>query len=78
VMGSRQTRTLSQPKKAAAVTMMLTSASAVMALTLTYLIQMDLRSAAPLENRIALKFEFGVLLASFWIVDDADSRQTWR
>jgi hypothetical protein len=32
VMGSRQTRTLSHPKKAAAVTMMLTSASVVMAL----------------------------------------------
>jgi hypothetical protein len=33
VIGSRKTRTLSQPKKAAAVTMMLTSASVVMALT---------------------------------------------
>lgn len=33
VMGSRQTRTLIQPKKAAAVTIMLTSGSVVMTLT---------------------------------------------
>jgi hypothetical protein len=41
VMGSRQTRTLSHPNKAAAVTMILRSASVLMALAQAYLIQMD-------------------------------------
>jgi hypothetical protein len=41
VMGILQTRPLIQPKKAATVTMMLTSASAFIAMTSAYLIQKD-------------------------------------
>jgi hypothetical protein len=63
VMGSRQTRTLIQPNKAAAVTIMLTSASVVMALNSAYLIQIDRELLLVIGNRNSLKFS----LAVWWV-----------